>query len=144
MSEQAIKILIVEDEQIVAVAIEGHLQGLGYQVVGNAASGQEACEKAAELEPDLVLMDIQMPEVDGFQATAMIRACEKESGRPRIPIVAVTAHALIGYREKCLAADMDDYITKPLRKQLLLDMSRKWLTAAADESGGKPGVDLWA
>ncbi|MGD9652283.1 MAG: response regulator, partial [Candidatus Dadabacteria bacterium] len=115
---------------------------IGGYAVNLASGGAESAERYREKKYDLVLMDIQMPEVDGFQATARIRAYEKESGRSRTPIIAVTAHALIGYREKCLEADMDDYITKPLRKQLLLDMVRKWLTAR--ESGGSPGADLWA
>jgi len=117
---------------------------IGGYAVELASGGAESVELYRQGKYDLVLMDIQMPEIDGFQATGRIRAYEKESGRSRTPIIAVTAHALMGYREKCLEADMDDYITKPLRKQLLLDMVRKWLTAGAGESGGSPGADLWA
>ncbi len=137
------RILVVDDTPDNQNLAKRILEIGGYSVE-LASGGTESVDLYKKGRYDLVLMDIQMPEVDGFQATSMIRAYEKESGRARTPIVAVTAHALIGYREKCLEADMDDYITKPLRKQLLLDMVRKWLTAAADESGGKPGVDLWA
>ena len=135
------RILVVDDTPDNQNLAKRILEIGGY-AVDLASGGAESAERYREKKYDLVLMDIQMPEVDGFQATAHIRAYEKESGRSRTPIIAVTAHALIGYREKCLEADMDDYITKPLRKQLLLDMVRKWLTAR--ESGGSPGADLWA
>ncbi|MCA9809350.1 MAG: response regulator, partial [Candidatus Dadabacteria bacterium] len=135
------RILVVDDTPDNQNLAKRILEIGGY-AVDLASGGAESAELYREKKYDLVLMDIQMPEVDGFQATARIRAYEKESGRSRTPIIAVTAHALIGYREKCLEADMDDYITKPLRKQLLLDMVRKWLMAR--ESGGSPGADLWA
>ncbi len=108
MSEQAIKILIVEDEQIVAVAIEGHLQGLGYQVVGNAASGQEACEKAAELEPDLVLMDMRIEgPMDGIEAARRIRQSRD------VPVVFLTAYSDVDTVERAKVAEPYGYIVKP-------------------------------
>lgn len=96
---------------------------------------------------DLILMDIQMPEMDGYAATQQIREIEaqnpsEQSGDPggidqkstiqRIPIVAMTAHALKGYREKCLKAGMDDYIAKPLRRKELLTMAEKWTRGIDD------------
>lgn len=137
------RILVVDDTPDNQNLAKRILEIGGY-AVELASGGAESVELYRNGKYDLVLMDIQMPEVDGFQATERIRAFEKESGRTRTPIIAVTAHALTGYREKCLEADMDDYITKPLRKQLLLDMVRKWLTAGAGETGGSPGADLWA
>jgi CheY-like chemotaxis protein len=93
-----------------------------------AASGREAVERTAREMPDLILMDVQMPEMDGFEATAAIRAAEAATGR-RVPIVALTAHALQGYREQCVAAGMDDYLTKPIR----LDELARALARASDE-----------
>ena len=78
-----------------------------------AANGKEAVEAVGDDTFDLILMDIQMPVLDGFEATSLIRQQEKEDLR-HIPIVAMTAHAMKGDREKCLAAGMDDYISKPI------------------------------
>lgn len=91
---------------------------------------------------DLILMDVQMPEVDGLEATAAIRAHERQSGEARLPIVALTASALEGDRERCLAAEMDDYLAKPFtQKQLALVLAR-WLplsqTVSAPLGGTEP------
>jgi signal transduction histidine kinase/ActR/RegA family two-component response regulator len=108
----ALHVLLAEDNRVnqrVAVAM---LQNQGHRVtvVGN---GQAAVDAAATGSFDVVLMDIQMPELSGFEATAAIRAAEKNSGR-RIAIIAMTAHALPGDRDRCLAGGMDGYLTKPL------------------------------
>jgi two-component system sensor histidine kinase/response regulator len=81
-----------------------------------AANGLEAIRHYGESEFDAILMDIQMPLMDGFEATSAIREREKASGR-RTPIIALTAHALAGYREICLRAGMDGYVSKPIRIQ---------------------------
>src|SRR5205085_110670 len=85
---------------------------------------------------DVVLMDVQMPEVDGFEATAAIRAAEAETGR-RVPIVAVTAHAMKGDRERCLAAGMDEYVAKPIQPD---DLARA-LAAVTDAPTAEPPID---
>jgi CheY-like chemotaxis protein/HPt (histidine-containing phosphotransfer) domain-containing protein len=79
-----------------------------------AGNGQEALAAVSARRFDVVLMDVQMPEMGGFEATAAIRALESEGGVPRLPIIAMTAHAMKGDRERCLAAGMDEYLTKPL------------------------------
>ena len=80
-------------------------------VAGNGRAALEALEKQS---PDLVLMDVQMPEMDGLQATAAIRKGELKSGK-HVPIIAMTAHAMAGDKELCLEAGMDGYVSKPLR-----------------------------
>ena len=113
--ETALHILLAEDNTInqrVAVAL---LQKMGHSVVV-AANGQKALQALATEAFNLVLMDVQMPEMDGFAATAAIRAQEQTAG-DHIPIIAMTAHAMKGDRERCLNAGMDDYISKPINLQ---------------------------
>ncbi len=124
-SSQNERILLVDDHvvnQKVAVKV---LQKLGYHA-DTAGNGVEAL-KALENKPyDLVFMDVQMPEMDGFEATRQIRHWEKGNGK-RIPVIAMTAHALKGDREKCLQAGMDDYLTKPLQEKELDNALKRWL-----------------
>lgn len=114
----SLRILLVEDSlpnQKVALAI---LNGLGHTIVV-ANHGIEALAILKTQKFDVILMDIQMPEMGGFEATASIRAAEEESGGHQ-PIVAMTAHAMAGDRERCLAAGMDDYVAKPFGQDSLL------------------------
>jgi CheY-like chemotaxis protein len=106
------------------------LQKLGYKadVASNGAQALEALEKTSY---QLVLMDIQMPEMDGFETTKRIRQKEEIKNNPQIPIIAMTAHALDGYREDCIAAGMNDYIAKPVKAENL-KMILKRYTAAPD------------
>jgi len=113
-----------------------------------AKNGREAVTKAQTGDFSLVLMDIQMPELDGYGATEEIRTWEQtrpqaaHSGDTRLPIVAMTAHAMSGDREKCLAAGMDDYITKPLNPHELLTQLLKWLQADAATAPATPPESL--
>ncbi|MGH9613881.1 MAG: response regulator [Bryobacteraceae bacterium] len=80
-----------------------------------ANNGREALELVEKEVFDLVLMDVQMPEIDGVEATIRIRQKEMQKGAARLPVIALTAHAMAGDRERCLAAGMDGYVTKPVR-----------------------------
>ncbi|GFG18010.1 DRK1 histidine kinase [Aspergillus lentulus] len=93
--------------------LSGFTNSLAVLLAEDNENGQEAVEAFRKRRFDLILMDIQMPIMGGFESTARIREFEKANGLPRTPIVALTAHAMFGDREKCLAADMDDYIPKP-------------------------------
>jgi two-component system sensor histidine kinase/response regulator len=107
------RILLAEDNAVNRQLALKLLEKHGHKVVV-AENGRQALEALEREKVDLVLMDVQMPEMDGFEATAAIRAKEKTSGG-HLPIIAVTAHAMKGDRERCLAAGMDDYIAKPIR-----------------------------
>ena len=113
------EILVAEDNLINQKLATYMLTNLGHKVV-IAANGQEALDKFRAGNFDVILMDVQMPVMDGFEATQLIRAAEKESGS-RTPIVALTAHAMKGDRERCLEAGMDDYISKPINNKELTD-----------------------
>lgn len=112
-SKKRLKILLAEDNAFNQKVAVGMLENMGH-TVAITANGQEAVEAVKREAFDLVLMDVQMPVMDGFEATQAIREYEKGL-RKHTPIVAMTAHALLGDRDRCLAAGMDDYISKPIR-----------------------------
>ena len=113
-----LRILVAEDNPINRAVAAGILEKRGHSLV-HAGNGREAVEAVARETFDLILMDGQMPEMDGFEATRRIRELEEATGA-HTRIVAMTAHAMVGDRERCLAAGMDDYVSKPLRKEDLL------------------------
>ena len=93
--------------------------------VAIAENGKAALRMIEEQSFDVILMDVQMPEMGGFEATAMIREKEQRTGR-HIPIIAMTAHAMAGDRERCLAAGMDDYLSKPVAASTLLELVSRY------------------
>jgi two-component system sensor histidine kinase/response regulator len=113
-----LRILLAEDNVINGAFAAALLEKRGHSLV-HAANGREAVKAAAREAFDLIFMDVQMPGMDGFEATRRIRESERASGR-HTPIAAMTAHAMAGDRERCLAAGMDDYLSKPLQKAELL------------------------
>ncbi|OYZ22294.1 MAG: hypothetical protein B7Y39_07780 [Bdellovibrio sp. 28-41-41] len=124
-SKKSKHILVVEDNKVNQSVIGLNLEDLSY-TFEIAENGAQAIEFLSGKSFDLVLMDCQMPEMDGYEATRQIRL-SKASETSKIPIVALTANALKGDREKCLAAGMDDYLTKPIDVGALAQMLTKWL-----------------
>ncbi len=124
LGDTAFKVLIAEDNAVNQIVFRQILTGSGiaYRIVGN---GEEAVGAWASEPPDLILMDVSMPVMNGHQATHAIRSAEQGTGR-RIPIIGVTAHALDSDREACLAAGMDDYLSKPISPELLLNKIAEW------------------
>lgn len=110
-----LKVLLTEDNPVNQLTATTMLKKLGHQV-DVANNGLEALEQLAGNDYDVVFMDVQMPEMDGMTATARIREDEKTSGK-HIPIIAMTAHAMQGDREKCLEGGMDEYVSKPIRRK---------------------------
>ncbi|MDQ0594545.1 signal transduction histidine kinase/CheY-like chemotaxis protein [Chryseobacterium ginsenosidimutans] len=124
VSKHEIKILIAEDNAINLLLTKTYLKDILPQaLIIEAKDGIEAVEKYHKESPDLILMDIQMPHLNGIEATRKIRAMESNI---EIPIIALTAGSLPGEKEKCLQAGMSDFLTKPLLKQTLSDMIKKW------------------
>jgi len=123
--EDGFKLLIVEDDEISRMVIEKFARQKGFQVI-SAKNGIEAVDAYQDYRFDAILMDIQMPVFDGFQATGVIRQIEKLKGT-HTPIIAMTAYALKGDREKCLEAGMDDYISKPIDMNVFYTVVDKWL-----------------
>ena len=114
------RILLAEDNPINQMVASKLLEKRGHSVVA-ASSGQEAIDRFQREPIDLVLMDVQMPEMDGFQTTAAIRALERATGK-HVPIIAMTAHAMKGDEERCLNAGMDGYLAKPIRPQAMYEL----------------------
>ncbi|MFH1153527.1 MAG: PAS domain S-box protein [Pseudomonadota bacterium] len=122
-----IRILLAEDNIVNQQVARGILKKFGFTGVHTVLNGSEAVKAVEGSDFDLVLMDVQMPEMDGFEATRNIRRIELESGRQRMPVIAMTAHAMAKDRDLCIVAGMDDYLTKPIDPRLLSEALDRWL-----------------
>ena len=122
---KAVEILVVEDNEVNQMVFGQILDGLGigYRLAGN---GRIGVELHRSLKPQLILMDVSMPEMNGFEATAAIRRAEQGRGH-RTPIVGITAHALKGDRERCIESGMDDYLSNPVSPDALAAKLAQWL-----------------
>lgn len=130
-------LLLAEDNPVNQKVAKSMVERLGLSVE-LAEDGQQAVEAVMNGSHDMVLMDCQMPTMDGFQATRAIRRIEKDHHLERIPIIAVTANAMEGDREHCcLEAGMDDYLAKPFKQGILRDMLARWLP---EEAAGRPAT----
>jgi len=123
--QRGLHILLAEDNVVNRTLAMRLLEKEGH-TVAVATNGREARDRSESEKFDLILMDVQMPEMDGFQATAAIREAERTTGK-HIPIIAMTAHAMKGDQERCLSAGMDAYIAKPVDAE---ELSRKIRTVA--------------
>jgi len=126
-ARRKLRILLAEDNLVNQALVVGLLKKTGHTVVV-AGDGKEALATLDEGGPgafDLVLMDVQMPKMDGFEAASVIRKKERGTGT-HLPIIAMTAHAMKGDRERCLAAGMDDYLSKPVKREELLDTIERY------------------
>jgi CheY-like chemotaxis protein len=142
-STSHLTILVAEDNLVNQKLAAALLKKAGHNVV-LAVNGREAVEKFQQHPIDIVLMDVQMPEVDGFEATAEIRKLQSETAS-RVPIIAVTAHASPADRKRCLAAGMDEYIAKPFRAGELYDLINRQTgyrsTVQSSPNGSAPSAD---
>jgi len=127
MQRKNIRILLAEDNPTNQMVATGILKKLGFANIETASNGAKAVKAIEESSHDLILMDIQMPEMDGFEATRQIRKIESRSSKKRTPIIAMTAHAMKKDRDKCISAGMDDYVSKPIDANLLLEALERWL-----------------
>jgi signal transduction histidine kinase/DNA-binding response OmpR family regulator len=121
-SARSARILVTEDNRVNQIVAQGLLKTLGFTQVDIASNGQEALDALAAQHYHLVLMDCQMPVMDGFEATTALRA-----RGDRVPVIAMTANAMQGDREACLAVGMDDYLAKPMTRDQLEAMLKRWL-----------------
>ena len=125
--KRTVRILLADDNMINQKVVLNILKILGFS--GDAVANGEEAVKALEMIPyDIVFMDCQMPEMDGYEATGKIRNPESKVLNHKIPVVAMTANAMKGDRENCLKAGMDDYLSKPITPRQLSEMLDKWLT----------------
>jgi CheY-like chemotaxis protein len=133
LPSRQLRILLAEDNPVNQRLAVHMLEKMGH-LVAMAQTGKEALDALRAGKFDLVLMDLQMPEMDGFAATRKIRKTE-QGGQDRLPVIAMTAHAMKGDHEECLAAGMDDYLAKPINSEELRQVIERVMTARKEPAG---------
>ncbi len=123
------QILLVEDNVTNQKVVRLMLKKLGYQQLEVANNGEEAVNMTAAKTYDIVFMDMQMPVMDGLEATKAIRQREEKLNQNRLTIIAMTAHAMGGDRESCIAMGMDDYVSKPIKRTILAQIFERFQKA---------------
>ena len=120
-----IRVLLVDDQSLVRAGFRALLDAeAGIEVIGEAADGEEAVRMASALTPDVILMDLSLPIIDGWEATRRLKAHQDLKA---IPVIALTAHAMRGDEEKARASGCDDFLTKPIDEDLLLETLNRFL-----------------
>ena len=117
--------MLAEDNEINRLVVKSFLESSNLELIC-AHNGKESFNLAKRAEFDLILMDVSMPEMDGVEATVSIRAYEESNGYPETPIICLTAHAMDEDRERFLQAGMNDYLSKPIQKERLLEKINQW------------------
>ena len=131
------RVLLAEDNDVNQEVARGFLQLLGCSVAV-ASDGVQALDALQQGRYDAVLMDCQMPKMDGFEASRQLRARERDDGLPRVPIIALTANAMRGDRERCLSVGMDDFLSKPFRIEELQAVLTRWASSGRAEQPVPP------
>lgn len=129
MEMKKMRVLLAEDDEVNSITVRKLLEHNGH-VVDAVPDGAEALERLLRERYDVVLMDIRMPRMDGIEATRHIRYDEKYAVHAKVPVVALTAHAMVGDREKFLAEGMSGYLSKPVELEELLEVMRRVVEAA--------------
>ncbi|UCH29337.1 MAG: response regulator [Myxococcales bacterium] len=142
LRSNGMRVLVAEDNTINQKVVQAHLQALGYEVdiVGDGVAALDALGEDHDYAA--VIMDGQMPRMDGYEATQAQRARETELGRPRVPIIALTAHAMTGDRSTAFAAGMDDYLSKPFTQKQLEKALLRWAARPAANTSDFPSEAL--
>ena len=138
----AIQLLLVEDNGVNQKVAISMLKNMGLNHVDIAEDGKQAVSMSQDQDYDLILMDCQMPVMSGYEATGLIRQREQSMKLPRMPIIAMTANAMKGDKEKCLAAGMDDYLSKPIKLNGLRDKLAYWLINESYDQGEPEAAEV--
>jgi len=129
-TKHSARILVVEDNMVNQMVITGMLESLGFSLE-IANNGQEGLDTYCEDQPDLIFMDVSMPVMNGMDSTRAIRDFELENGKARCPIIALTANAMKGDRERCIESGMDDFLSKPILMEDLSTTLDRWIDASS-------------